>query len=79
MNVPIAEIVSRTRTKRSDIKILFTCVATHGPVPLSRAIVQPFTHLQTDRMKLTPVDTAVKTFHDLEFHRRLRVQVRLWL
>ncbi len=61
-NAPIAVIASKIKTKQNDIKILYICDVIHGLARPYQVMQQLSTIRQHDRMKLTRVDTAAKTF-----------------
>jgi hypothetical protein len=63
--VLIVEIASKTRTKLSAIKTLFTSAATLGRAPRYRAMQQLSITLQTGPTKRIPVGIAVKISPEL--------------
>lgn len=77
MNVRTVAIVSRIKTRRSVIRILYTCAAIRGHVLLCLGIQLLFTYLQRARTKLIPVGIVEKTFPALASPPHLRTAIKL--
>lgn len=67
INVHIVVTVSRTKTKRNDIKTLYIYVGIRGLVQLSRDMQQHFTIRQPGLMKLIRVVTVARISHVLGY------------